>query len=192
VFILLLHSNGCGSDHSKHRFQQFLYCCMLIRCCGNLFVCDRYLVMGLHITIYLPYDMPNVLASNVCIALAVVFCSSFCKFFNLIHVFIFHLSVQICYLGSFLKKRKIIRQGWWTFLLYGPKSIYRSYFPVISGVNHSPCSVTDLMDLKLSLPTILLLAYLPDQPFLQYASSLKYFMIKNWIGDNLFFNAKKL
>jgi hypothetical protein len=40
------------ATHRKHLFQQFLCCCVLIRCGGNLFVCDRYLVTGLHAAIY--------------------------------------------------------------------------------------------------------------------------------------------
>jgi hypothetical protein len=35
----------------KHLFQQFFFCCVLIHCRGNLFVCDRYLLTGLHATI---------------------------------------------------------------------------------------------------------------------------------------------
>jgi hypothetical protein len=63
--------------------------------------------------------------------------------------------------------------------------LYGSYFTVISGVSHSPGSVTYLMDLELSLPATLLLVYLPDQPFLQYTRSLKYFTIKNSLADSL-------
>jgi hypothetical protein len=37
---------------TKHRFQQYLYCCVLIRCCGDVFVCDRCLVTTLHATIH--------------------------------------------------------------------------------------------------------------------------------------------
>jgi hypothetical protein len=53
VFTAPLCSNGRGVDHRKHRFQQFLCCCLLSRCHGNLFVCDRYLVTGLHATVWL-------------------------------------------------------------------------------------------------------------------------------------------
>jgi hypothetical protein len=44
MFTVPLRSNGRGAGHRKHRFQQFLYFCVLIRCRGNQFVCDRYLV----------------------------------------------------------------------------------------------------------------------------------------------------
>jgi hypothetical protein len=36
--------------HTKHCFQQFLYCCTWNRCCGNL-LCSRYLVTDLYTTI---------------------------------------------------------------------------------------------------------------------------------------------
>jgi hypothetical protein len=48
-----LHSNSLVADHIKHHFQQFLCCCVLIRCHGNLFVFIRYLVMGPHATVCL-------------------------------------------------------------------------------------------------------------------------------------------
>jgi hypothetical protein len=44
VFTEPLLSNDNGADHRKHRFQHILCCCVLIRCLGNMFVCDRYLV----------------------------------------------------------------------------------------------------------------------------------------------------
>jgi hypothetical protein len=45
--------SAVAEDHRKHSFQQqFLCCWVLIRCRGNLFVCDRCPVMGLHATIF--------------------------------------------------------------------------------------------------------------------------------------------
>jgi hypothetical protein len=37
----------------KHSFQLFLCSCVLIPCRGNLSICDRYLVTGLHATVYI-------------------------------------------------------------------------------------------------------------------------------------------
>jgi hypothetical protein len=49
MFPAPLRSNS--TDHRKHRFKELLYYCVLIRCCRNLFLRNRYLVMGLHATI---------------------------------------------------------------------------------------------------------------------------------------------
>jgi hypothetical protein len=46
-----------GTDHCrKHCFQQYLYCCVLIHCCGDVFVCDRCLETALHATIYSAFN----------------------------------------------------------------------------------------------------------------------------------------
>jgi hypothetical protein len=48
-----MRRKGHGAGHRKHRFQQFLCCCVLTHCHGNLFVCDRYLITGVHAPISL-------------------------------------------------------------------------------------------------------------------------------------------
>jgi hypothetical protein len=42
----------------KHHFQQFLHCCMLIRCCGDVFVCVRYPVIAL-VYLLISCSLPN-------------------------------------------------------------------------------------------------------------------------------------
>jgi hypothetical protein len=48
------------SDHVETpRFQQYLYYCRSIHCCGNVFVCDCYLVTGLPATIFFLSSRPS-------------------------------------------------------------------------------------------------------------------------------------
>jgi hypothetical protein len=46
-----LCGNIHSADHRKHCFKWFICCCMLIHCCGNLFVCERYRLTSLDATI---------------------------------------------------------------------------------------------------------------------------------------------
>jgi hypothetical protein len=39
VFAVSLRSKRRGADHRKHHLLQFICCCLLIHCLGNLFVC---------------------------------------------------------------------------------------------------------------------------------------------------------